>query len=108
MSVLALASAPGAARTPESAEAHHARLAGEPAGRVKALFTAASRDPGAAERIHAGLVAFCNRSLLPHAAAEEAALHPAAHRMRETRLPIESLTGEHRCPTAPVGTLPAT
>lgn len=40
------------------------------------LITAVDRDPSAAEEIHAGLVAFCDRSLLPHAAAEEAALYP--------------------------------
>lgn len=107
MSVLTLASAPEEATALQSAEAHHARLAGELAGRVKMLFTAVDRDPGAAERIYAGLVAFCDRSLLPHAAAEEAALYPAAHRMREARLLIESLIGEHRCLTALVDALRA-
>jgi uncharacterized protein (DUF2249 family) len=107
MSVLTLASAPEDATALQSAEAHHARLAGELAGRVKMLFTAADSDPGAAERIHAGLVAFCDHSLLPHAAAEEAALYPAAHRMREARLLIESLIGEHRCLTALVDALRA-
>jgi uncharacterized protein (DUF2249 family) len=107
MSVLTLASAPEDATALQGAEAHHARLAGELAGRVRLLFTAVDRDPGAAERIHAGLVAFCDRSLLPHAAAEEAALYPAAHHMREARLLIESLIGEHRCLTALVDALRA-
>ncbi|MGQ4388639.1 hypothetical protein [Streptomyces sp. SAS_270] len=49
------------------------------------LLTAVDRDPNAAGKIHAGLVALCDRSLLPHAAAEEAALYPAAHRMPEAR-----------------------
>ncbi|WP_432117627.1 DUF2249 domain-containing protein [Streptomyces sp. bgisy032] len=97
MSVLTLASDPQDAAALESAEAHHARLAGELAGRVQMLLTAVGRDPGAAERIHAGLVAFCDRSLLPHAAAEEAALYPAAHGLPEARLLVESLVGEHRC-----------
>ncbi|WAZ26400.1 DUF2249 domain-containing protein [Streptomyces cinnabarinus] len=105
MSALTLASAPEDATALESAEAHHARLAGELAGRVRMLFTAKDRDPSAAEKIHAGLVAFCDRSLLPHAAAEEATLYPAAHRMREARLLIESLIGEHRCLTALVDAL---
>ncbi|MFR9793735.1 hypothetical protein ACL07V_34565 [Streptomyces sp. MB22_4] len=43
---------------------------------MEMLITAVDRDPSAAEEIHAGLVAFCDRSLLPHAAAEEAALYP--------------------------------
>ena len=107
MSVLTLASAPEDAAALEGAKAHHARLAGELAGRVKLLLTAVDRDPSAAEKIHAGLVAFCDRSLLPHAAAEEAALYPAAHGMSEARLLIESLIGEHRCLTALVDALRA-
>jgi uncharacterized protein (DUF2249 family) len=107
MSVLTLAAHPRDATALASAEAHHARLAGELAGRVKMLLTAVDRDPAAAEKIHTGLVAFCDRSLLPHAAAEEAALYPAAHRMREARLLIESLIGEHRCLTTLVDVLRA-
>ncbi|MFF3942955.1 DUF2249 domain-containing protein [Streptomyces phaeofaciens] len=105
MSVLTLASAPEDATALEAAEAHHARLAGELAGRVRMLLTAVDRDPSAAEKIHAGLVAFCDRSLLPHAAAEEAVLYPAAHGMLEARLLIESLVGEHRCLTVLVDAL---
>ncbi|WP_405638899.1 DUF2249 domain-containing protein [Streptomyces sp. NBC_00019] len=107
MSVLTLASAPEDATALESAEAHHARLSGELAGRVKMLLAAVDGGPSAAERIRAGLVAFCDRSLLPHAAAEEAALYPAAHAMPEARLLIESLIGEHRCLAALVEALRA-
>ncbi|MDQ0834316.1 uncharacterized protein (DUF2249 family) [Streptomyces achromogenes] len=105
MSVLTLASDPQDATALQGAEAHHARLAGELAGRVKMLLTAMERDPSTAEKIHAGLVAFCDRSLLPHAVAEEAALYPVAHGMPEARLLIESLIGEHRCLTALVDAL---
>ncbi|MGW1955885.1 DUF2249 domain-containing protein [Streptomyces sp. NPDC001920] len=107
MSVLTLASHPRDATALESAEAHHARLAGELAGRVKMLLTAVDRDPTAAEKIYTRLVAFCDRSLLPHAAAEEGALYPAAHHMPEARLLIESLIGEHRCLTTLVDALRA-
>ncbi|AVV45938.1 DUF2249 domain-containing protein [Streptomyces sp. ID05-04B] len=107
MSELTLASDAEDATALQSAEAHHARLAGELAGRVKMLLTAVHRDPSAAEQLHAGLVAFCDRSLLPHAAAEEAALYPAAHRIPEARLLVESLIGEHRCLTTLVGALRA-
>lgn len=107
MSVLTLASAPEDATALEAAEAHHARLAGELAGRVKMLLVAVDRDPIAARKIHAGLLAFCDRSLLPHAAAEEAVLYPTAHRMPEARLLVESLIGEHRCLTALVEALRA-
>ncbi|MFF9818708.1 DUF2249 domain-containing protein [Streptomyces sp. NPDC014006] len=105
MSELTLASDPEDATALQSAAAHHARLAGELSGRVKMLLTAVARNPSAAEKIHAGLVAFCDRSLLPHAAAEEAALYPAAHRMPEACLLIESLIGEHRCLTTLVDAL---
>ncbi|MDF3147025.1 MULTISPECIES: DUF2249 domain-containing protein [unclassified Streptomyces] len=105
MSVLTLASAPEDATALEAAEAHHARLAGELAGRVRMLLTAVDRDPSAAEKIHAGLVAFCDRALLPHATAEEAVLYPAAHGLPEARLLIESLIGEHHCLTALVDAL---
>lgn len=107
MSVLTLASTPQDATALEGAEAHHARLAGELAGRVKMLLTAVDRDPSAAAEIHAGLVTFCDRSLLPHAAAEEAVLYPAAHALPEARLLVESLIGEHRCLTTLVDTLRA-
>ncbi|MFD5650549.1 DUF2249 domain-containing protein [Streptomyces sp. NPDC127039] len=105
MSVLALASDPKDATALQGAETHHAHLAGELAGRVTMLLTAVDRDPSAAEKIHTGLVTFCDRSLLPHAAAEEAALYPAAHVMPEARLLIESLIGEHRCLTTLVDAL---
>ncbi|SBT92062.1 Uncharacterized conserved protein, DUF2249 family [Streptomyces sp. DI166] len=105
MSSVSLASAPEDATALEAAEAHHARLAGELAGRVSMLLTAADRDPGAAARIHAGLVTFCERSLLPHAAAEEAVLYPAAHALPEARLLVESLIGEHRALKGLVATL---
>ncbi|MFE9880274.1 DUF2249 domain-containing protein [Streptomyces sp. NPDC005784] len=107
MSVLTLASAPEDAAALEAAAAHHARLAGELAGRVKMLLTAVDQDLGAAKEIHLGLLAFCDRSLLPHAAAEEAALYPTAHGLPETRLLVESLIGEHRCLTALVDSLRA-
>ncbi|MET7378396.1 DUF2249 domain-containing protein [Streptomyces sp. NPDC005526] len=105
MSALTLASTPEDATALQTAEAHHARLAGELTGRVTMLLTAVDRDPGAAERIRAALVAFCDRSLLPHAAAEEAALYPAAHALPEARLLVESLIAEHRCLTELVDAL---
>ncbi|WP_026413143.1 DUF2249 domain-containing protein [Actinomadura oligospora] len=107
MSVLTLASDPKDAKALEEARLHHARLAGELAGRVKLLVTAVDWDPNAAERIHAELVVFCDRALLPHAASEEAALYPTAHRVPEARLLIESMIGEHRRITALVDALRA-
>ncbi|MFI2433547.1 DUF2249 domain-containing protein [Streptomyces sp. NPDC018693] len=100
MSALTLASAAQDATALADAEAHHARLAGELAGRVALLLTAADRDPRAAESLRAGLVAFCDRELLPHTALEESVLYPAAHRIPAARLLVEGLIGEHRCLTA--------
>ncbi|MEV0170560.1 DUF2249 domain-containing protein [Streptomyces sp. NPDC050803] len=105
MSALILASVPEDATALEAAEAHHARTAGELAARVALLSTAAGTDPSAAERLRAGLVAFCDRELLPRTAAEEAALYPAARALPDARLLIVSLVAEHRCLAALVDSL---
>jgi hypothetical protein len=105
VSALTLASDPEDATALEAAEGHHARTAGELAGRTAMLLTAAGRDRDAAERIRAGLVAFFDREMLPHAAAEEAVLYPAARRLPDSRLLVESLIAEHSCPTALVDAL---
>ncbi|MFJ9863822.1 DUF2249 domain-containing protein [Streptomyces sp. NPDC101165] len=107
MSALTLASAPEDAEALEAAERHHVRLAGELAGRVAMLLTAADRDPGAAEKIRAGLVAFCDRELLPYATAEESVFYPAARSLPDSRLLIESLIAENSCMTALVDALRA-
>ncbi|MGY1454079.1 DUF2249 domain-containing protein [Streptomyces sp. SS8] len=96
MSTLTLASDPRDAAAVEAVEAHHAQLAGQLAGRVAMLLDAADRDPAATGRARAGLVAFCDRELLPHAAAEESALYPAAHRTDEARLLVDGMLAEHR------------
>lgn len=96
MSSLTLASTPEDAAAVEAVEAHHTHLAGELAGRVTLLLDAANRNPGAADGIRTGLVAFCDSELLPHAAAEEAALYPAAHGTTEARLLVDGMLAEHR------------
>jgi uncharacterized protein (DUF2249 family)/iron-sulfur cluster repair protein YtfE (RIC family) len=95
MSTLTIASDPDDAAAVEAVEAHHTHLAGQLAGRV-ALLIEAARNPGAATGACDDLVAFCDRELLPHAAAEESALYPAAHRTLEARLLIDSMLAEHR------------
>ncbi|GHD90732.1 DUF2249 domain-containing protein [Streptomyces naganishii] len=96
MSALTLASAPEDATALEAAEAHHAHLVGQMAGHVGLLLTAAESDPRTVEGPRTGLVAFCERDLLPHAAAEEDTLYAAAHRLPDARLLVEALIGEHR------------
>ncbi|MFF6996310.1 DUF2249 domain-containing protein [Streptomyces sp. NPDC008313] len=97
MNALTLASDPKEAAAVEAVETHHARLAGELAGRVAMLITAADRDPATAGRIRDGLVDFCDREILPHATAEEETLYRAAHGTVDARLLVESLIAEHHC-----------
>ncbi|MFF0224007.1 DUF2249 domain-containing protein [Streptomyces sp. NPDC004629] len=107
MSALTLASAPEDAAALEAAAGHNDRLAGELSGHVTVLLTAVDRDPRAAEKIRAALVAFCERELLPHAAAAESVLYPVARRLPDSRLLIESLSAEHGCLIALVDALRA-
>ncbi|MFF9332508.1 DUF2249 domain-containing protein [Streptomyces albogriseolus] len=96
MSTLTLASDPEDAAAVEAVEAHHAQLAGELAGRVAMLIAAADRDPAEAEEVRTGLVAFCDRDLLPHAVAEESTLYAAARDLPEARLLVDGMLAEHR------------
>ena len=100
MSSLTIASDPQDAAAVEAVEAHHTQLAGELAGRVTMLIAAADRDTAAADRARAELVAFCDRDLLPHAAAEEETLYPVAHGLPAARLLIDAMLAEHRRLTA--------
>lgn len=105
MSTLTLASDPEDAAAVEAVEAHHAQLAGELVGRVAMLVAAADRDPAGADEVRAGLVAFCDRDLLPHAVAEEGTLYTAARDLPEARLLIDGMLAEHRRLTALVDAL---
>lgn len=105
MSTLTIASDPQDAAAVEAVVAHHTQLAGDLAGRAAMLIAAAERDPEAADRIRAELVAFCDRDLVPHAAAEEEALYPAARDLPAARLLIDGMLAEHRRITALVEAL---
>jgi uncharacterized protein (DUF2249 family) len=84
----------------EAVKAHHAQLAGALSVRVEALLSAVGRLAGdgndAVERERSSLVAFCTSELLPHAAAEESAMYPAATALDEGRLLVEAMVAEHR------------
>src|SRR5690606_27972026 len=108
MSTLTIASDPQDAAAAEAVEAHHEQLAGELAGRVTMLLAAAEGDPAEAETVRAALVGFCDRDLLPHAAAEERTLYPAARDLPEARLLIDGMLAEHRRLTALVDALRTT
>lgn len=96
MGTLTIASDPRDAAAVEAVEAHHTQLAGELAGLVTTLVAAAERDPATAGGIRAELVGFCDRDLLPHAAAEEETLYPVARDLPSARLLIDGMLAEHR------------
>ncbi|CCG05666.1 DUF2249 domain-containing protein [Blastococcus saxobsidens] len=81
----------------EAVRQHHAELAGRLAVHVDALLAAATA-PGAAgfRQARAAALGFLGGDLLPHAAAEERALYPAAARSERLRLLVEAMTAEHR------------
>lgn len=87
---------------------HHAHLADELAahtGRLRAAATGA--DPELAWRARDTLLAWLRTELLPHAAAEEAAMYPAAAAQPTGRLLVDGMLAEHRAITALVTELEA-
>jgi uncharacterized protein (DUF2249 family)/iron-sulfur cluster repair protein YtfE (RIC family) len=78
-------------------EQHHAEMGGALARHVATLVAAAARrDEPAATTARDELVRWCRDELLPHAAAEEDALYPAARRLEAGRLLVDGMTAEHR------------
>jgi uncharacterized protein (DUF2249 family) len=73
---------------------HHAQLRGELESRLAALRQAVTDD--STDSAHARLVEFVDGHLLPHAAAEEMSLYPAAARNQRAALFVESMLLEHR------------
>ena len=91
----------------EAVKAHHAELSGALAARVDTLVRLAARGGGDAVTTGAreDLVRFCATELLPHAAAEEAALYPVAATDDRARLLVEAMIAEHRVLERLVGDL---
>ena len=81
----------------EAVRQHHAELAGRLSTHVDALLAAATA-PGGAGFLQArtGALAFLSGDLMPHAAAEERALYPAAAASDRLRLLVEAMVAEHR------------
>jgi uncharacterized protein (DUF2249 family) len=81
----------------EAVRQHHAELAGRLAVHVDALLAAATA-PGGAGFLQARTAAlsFLTDDLMPHAAAEEQALYPAAAASDRLRLLVEAMVAEHR------------
>lgn len=108
-----LASDPADAVAADAVRRHHAELAGALAARTDALVAAAATGPDDVAAAQQAVVSFCTEQLLPHAAAEEEALYPAAARHGRAALLVEAMVAEHgvlkglveqvRTSTSPVG-----
>lgn len=109
MNTLSIASTEADAAAVTAVEQHHAQLAGALAAHVERLTGAASRgDRDTADDARTALVAWCRHELVPHAAAEEDAMYPAAHAMAEGRLLVNSMIDEHHVITGLVAELDET
>ena len=108
MNDVVIASDEADAAAAQAVEQHHAQMQGALGVRVEALVAGASRgDEVAARSAQADLVGWCRAELVPHAAAEEQALYPAARARAEARLLVEGMLGEHQVIVALVEELAA-
>ncbi|MFV1365743.1 DUF2249 domain-containing protein [Mycolicibacterium elephantis] len=90
-----VASTSADAEAAETVKNHHAELAGHLQALADAMLSAAERGAGF-ETARAAAVQFLTGELLPHAAAEEDRLYPAAARTERARPLIESMIAVHR------------
>ena len=96
MTDIVIATSESDARAAQAVEAHHAQLSGALALHTETLVAAAARgDRTRAEDARQALVAWSATELLPHAAAEEKALYPAAQTLPEGRLLVDAMLVEH-------------
>jgi uncharacterized protein (DUF2249 family) len=97
---LVLASSAADAAAVAAVTRHHADLQASLSGHVEALISAvvafASTGADAFDLARGRLVTFCTGELLPHAAAEEGTLYPAAAGDERARLLVEAMVAEHR------------
>ncbi len=83
------------AEAAETVKNHHAELAGHLQALTGAMLSAAERGADF-EAARAAALQFLTGELLPHAAAEEARLYPAAAQTERARPLIESMIAVHR------------
>jgi uncharacterized protein (DUF2249 family) len=96
MNALVIASTEADAVAASAVEQHHAHLAGALAVQVQAVLDAVGEGDGRVVRATAAqLRAWCERDLVPHAAAEEETLYAAARARPEGRLLIDAMLTEH-------------
>lgn len=79
----------------ETIKNHHAQLAGSLATLTESLLSAAQNGADF-EAARTALIQFLTGELMPHAAAEEGGLYPAAAQTERARLLIESMIAVHR------------
>jgi uncharacterized protein (DUF2249 family) len=98
--VVTVASGADDAAAVDAVVRHHGELAASLAARVEALSDAvgdlASSGASPFETARERLVTFCTGELLPHAAAEEGTLYPAAAGDERATLLVEAMMAEHR------------
>jgi uncharacterized protein (DUF2249 family) len=90
-----VASTAADAEAVEAIMSHHAQLAGRLAVLTDAILSAAERGVDF-ESARAAAMVFLTGELLPHAAAEEQRLYPAATRIERARPLVESMVAAHR------------
>ena len=90
-----VASTSADAEAAETVKNHHAELAGHLRALTDGMLSAAELGVGF-EAARAAAAEFLTGELLPHAAAEEARLYPAAARTERARPLIESMIAVHR------------
>jgi uncharacterized protein (DUF2249 family)/iron-sulfur cluster repair protein YtfE (RIC family) len=93
MSTVTIASSHADAEAAEKVEQHHAEMAGRLALLTADVVRAARTDQAQAARDE--LLSWLRDELVPHAAAEEKTLYPAAARIAEARLLVEAMLAEH-------------
>ncbi|HEU4539713.1 MAG TPA: DUF2249 domain-containing protein [Jiangellaceae bacterium] len=94
---VAIATSPEDADAVDAVKRHHAELSRQLSACVDAMLDVVAEPDGTAvEPARARLLGFLTDELLPHAAAEEASLYPAAATDARARLLIDGMLAEHR------------
>lgn len=93
MSTVTIASTHADAEAAEKVEQHHAQMAGRLALLTADVLRTARTDR--AETARQALLSWLRDELVPHAAAEEKTLYPAAAQIAEARLLVEAMLEEH-------------
>ncbi len=109
MNATVIASSLADSQAAEAIRAHHAQMAGALTVAVAAVLAGAEHDaPAETRSAAADLAAWCERELLPHAAAEEHTLYGAARSRPESRLLVAAMSAEHEVLTGLVRELAST